>query len=141
MDVAEVRRRLRGAIESARREAGDRRGRSDAAARDYEAFLAERAVPTFQQLASALTSEGHPFKIFTPAGSVRLASDRSGEEFIELFLDTSQDPPQVSGRSSRGRGRRMIASERPVREGAAISDLTEDDVLTFLIAEIVPFLE
>jgi hypothetical protein len=141
MDVAEVRRRLRRAIEIARREAADRRGRSDTAARDYEVFLAERAVPTFQQFASALTSEGHPFKMFTPAGSVRLASERSHEEFIELFLDTSQDPPQVLGRSSRGRGRRMITSERPVREGAAISDLTEDDVLTYLVAEIVPFVE
>jgi hypothetical protein len=35
----------------------------------------------------------------------------------------------------------MITSERPVREGAAISDLTEDDVLTYLVAEIVPFVE
>lgn len=141
MDIADVRRRLRGAIEAARRDAADRRARVDLAERDYQAFLAERAVPVFHDFANALTAEGHPFKVFTPARSVKLAADRSGEDFIELELDTAQDPPQVTGRSSRGRGRRMVTSERPVRENAAIADLTEEDVLAFLLAEIVPFVE
>jgi hypothetical protein len=141
MDVAEVRRRLRGAIEAARREASERRARSDAAAREYEAFLSERAVPMFQQFAAALAGEGQPFKVFTPAASVRLASERSGEEFIELVLDTSQDPPQVIGRTTRGRGRRMVTSERPVRDGLPIGELSAEDVLAFLLAEIVPFVE
>jgi hypothetical protein len=139
MDIADVRRRLRGAIEAARRDAADRRARVDLAERDYQAFLAERAVPVFHDFANALTAEGHPFKVFTPARSVKLAADRSGEDFIELELDTVQDPPQVTGRSSRGRGRHMVTSERPVREHAAIADLTEEDVLGFLLSEIVHF--
>lgn len=141
MEITDVRRRLRGALEEARRDAADRRIKSDAAERDYDAFLTARAIPVFHDVANALTGEGHPFKVFTPARSVKLASGRSGEEFIELELDSAQDPPQVIGRSSRGRGRRMVTSERPIRPGAPIAELTEEDVLTFLIAEAVHLIE
>jgi hypothetical protein len=79
--------------------------------------------------------------VFTPAGSVRLASERSHEEYIELALDDSIDPPVVMGRTSRGRGRRMISSERPVRDRAAIADLTDEDVLSFLLHEITLFVD
>jgi hypothetical protein len=141
MDIADVRRRLRGAIDHARREAAERRARVDAAERDYEAFLRDRAIPVFHDFANALSGEGHPFKVSTPARSVRLEAARSREEFIELELDTEHDPPQVIGRSSRGRGRRMVTSERPVRSLAAINELTEEDVLAFLVSEIVPLVE
>lgn len=141
MDIADVRRRVRGAIERARREAAERRARVDVAARDYETFLTERAVPVFHDLANALSGEGLPFTVSTPARSVRLEAARSREDFIELELDADHDPPQVIGRSSRGRGRRMVTSERPVRPHASISDLTEEDVLAFLLSEIVPLVE
>lgn len=141
MEVSEVRRRLRAAVEDARREAVERRVRTDAASRAYEEFLGQRAVPLFHQFAAALTGEGHLFKVFTPAASVRLASERSHEEFIELALDEASDPPTVVGRTSRGRGRRMISSERPVRDGAAIADLTEEDVLAFLLTEITSLID
>jgi hypothetical protein len=141
MDISDVRRRLRGAIEAARREATERRERTGAAERDYETFLTDRAIPVFHDFANALSGEGHAFKVYTPARSVKLASARSSEEFIELELDTSQDPPQVIGRSSRGRGRRMVTSERPVRAAVAIVDLTEEDVLEYLVAEIGNFVE
>ncbi len=139
MDVPEVRRRLRGAIAGARAQSQERRERTDAAARDYEAFLTERAVPLFHTFANALVAEGFRFKVFTPAGSVRLASESGGEDFIELGLDTTADPPQVVGRTSRGRGRRQVASERPIRDGADVASLTEDDVMNFLVEEILPF--
>ena len=45
------------------------------------------------------------------------------------------------GRVSRGRGRRQVSSERPVREGVAVADLTDADVLDFVLAEIGPFVE
>jgi hypothetical protein len=141
MEVSEVRRRLRGAIEQARQQAAARRARVDAASRHYETFLTERAVPLFHTFANALSAEGHLFKVFTPAGSVRLASQKSQEDFIEVVLDTDADPPQALGRISRGRGRRSVSSERPIRRGTAVADLTEDDVLTFLLEEIVPFVE
>jgi hypothetical protein len=140
MDVPEVRRRVRGAIEKARQQAVERRSRSDAAARDYEEFLAKKAVPLFHQIASALVAEGHPFKIFSPAGSVRLASDRSPEDFVELVLDTDADPPQVIGRTSRGRGRRMITAESPIEEHTPIAALTEEQVLAFVLGELISLL-
>jgi hypothetical protein len=141
MEVSEVRRRLRAAVEGARLAAAERRTRVAGATRDYEEFLNQRAVPVFHQLATVLTGDGHLFKVFTPAGSVRLASERSHEEFIEIVLDEGTDFPTVIGRTSRGRGRRMVSAERPVRDGAAIADLTEEDVLTFLLQEITPFIE
>ena len=141
MEISEIRRRLRASIEAAKRDAQDRRGRSDRAAQAYELFLSERAVPLFQTVASALVAEGHRFKVFTPAGSVRLASESSGEDYIELALDTTADPPVVVGRISRGRGRRQIASEHAVQEDVPIENLTDEDVLAFLLRQLTPFLE
>ena len=141
MEIPEVRRRLRSAIEAARREAAARRERTDAAARAYDTFLEQHAVPAFQAIASALAGEGHRFKVFTPAGSVRLSAESAAENFIEISLDASQDPPQVMGRTNVGRGRRLLTSERPVREGTSVEHLTDDDVLEFLLAEIAPFVQ
>jgi hypothetical protein len=140
MEVSDVRRRLRGAIEAARRTAGARRERSDAAARDYEQLLAERAIPVFQTLGSALTAEGFRFKVFTPAGSVRLAAEGSND-FVELALDTSADPPAVLLHASRGRGRRQITSERSLVSGPAIANFSDEDVLAAVLDEITPLLE
>lgn len=138
-DTSEVRRRLRSAIEQARSNEAARRERSDAASRDYEQFLATIAIPITQQFANVLSGEGHHYHVATPAGSVRLTSAGSNEDYIEITLDTLSDPPEVVGRTSRGRGRRMISSERPVREQTAIAELNEEDVLAFLLCEIVPF--
>jgi len=140
VDIPDVRRRLRQALERAKHDAAARRALVDAAGRDYERFLTEVAEPVFRVFAGAIKAEGHPFHIATPAGSLRLESERSHEDFIELALDTT-DAPIVVGRVSRGRGRRMVTAERPVRDGAAVSDLTEEDVLAFLVREIVPFVE
>ena len=141
MEISEVRRRLRAAIEKARSEAVERRTRTDVAARDYDIFLSQRAAPVFHQLAVALNGEGHQFKVFTPASSIRLATERSPDEFIELSLDDSSDPPAVIGRTSRGRGRRSVSSERVLKDGTAIADLTDEDVLTFLLEEIPRLVE
>jgi hypothetical protein len=141
MDLPEVRRQVRAAIENARRDAAGQRERADAAARDYDAFLRDVAVPLFHQLASALVAEGHRFKVFTPAGSVSLASERSPEDHIELSLDTSADPPVIVGRTTFGRGRRSQTSERPVSQSVAISELTESQVLNFVLTELSPLLK
>jgi hypothetical protein len=141
MEPSDIRRELKRAIERARRDAADRRTANDAAARQYERFLGDVAAPFFRAFANVLKSEGLPFVVFTPAGSVRLASEKSGDDFVELALDTGRHPPVVVGRVSRTRGRRVIASERPVREGAEIADLTERDLLDFVLAEIAPFVE
>ncbi|MEO7273385.1 MAG: hypothetical protein ABIX28_02700 [Vicinamibacterales bacterium] len=141
MDTPEVRRRLRAVIEQAKSGAAARRERGDTAAREYEAFLRDRAVPTFHTFAAALVAEGLRFKVFTPAGSVRLASEGGGEDFIEIALDPALEPPRPVGHTSRGRGRRLVVTERAIRAGAATADLTEEDVLEFLVEEIAPFVE
>jgi hypothetical protein len=139
IETSELRRRLRSAIEQARANAAARRARASAAANDYEKFLSAIAVPVVQQFANVLSAEGHHFKVATPAGSVRLTSGATTEDYIEIVLDTAEDPPEVVGRTSRGRGRRMISTERAVRERTAVAELNEEDVLAFLLTEIVPF--
>ena len=52
MEVSEIRRQVRAAIESARREARERRVRTDRAALEYQDFLRDRAVPVFQTVAA-----------------------------------------------------------------------------------------
>jgi hypothetical protein len=139
MEISDVRRSLRQRIEQARRATAERRARADAAARVYEAFLTDVATPVFQMFANALRVEGYPFKLFTPAGGLRLMSDRSSDDFIELALDTTTDPPVVLARINRGRGSRLVTSERPIRPDAAIDEITDQDVLQFLLNEIEPF--
>jgi hypothetical protein len=139
MEVSEVRRRLRAAIDQARRDAAQRRERADTAHREYDQFLAQIAVPTFQTIANVLVAEGHRFMVNTPAGSVRLASERSGEDFIELALDAFQDPPVVVVRTNRGRGRRQISAERSVT--TPVASLTDGDVLQLVLDEIPPLVE
>lgn len=141
IETSELRRRLRSAIEQARSNAAARRARSDAAARDYEQFLSTIAIPVVQQFANVLSAEGHHFKVGTPADSVRLTSAAANDDYIEIALDATEDPPEVVGRTSRGRGRRMISEERPVRERTAVAELNEEDVLAFLLTEIVPLIE
>ncbi len=140
MEVSDVRRRLRGAIEVARRNAAARREGSDLAARDYDQLLADRAIPVFQTLGTALNAEGFRFKVFTPAGSVRLAAEGSND-FVELALDPSLDPPAVLLRRSRGRGRRQVSTERSIVAGPAIAAFSDEDVLTAVLDEITPLLE
>ena len=141
IEVSEIRKRLRQALERAKRASAERRVRTDAASQAYDRFLVQVATPVFRMFSAALRAEGYPFSVFTPAGGLRLMSERSSDDFIELFLDTDSDPPVASARVNRGRGRRLVTSERPVRENALIDQLTEEDVVQFLLAEIVPFVE
>src|SRR5512142_1046928 len=135
IEVSEIRKRLRHTIDQAKRAHAERRARTDAAASAYEAFVSEIATPVFRMFAAALKAEGYPFSVFTPAGGLRLMSERSSDDFIELFLDTAVDPPMVSARVNRGRGRHLVTTEQPVREGAAVDDLTDEDVTAFLLQQ------
>ena len=141
MEVSDVRRRIRSAIETARTRRAERRTRTDEAVRAYDQFLTAIAVPAFHIVAGALTGEGHRFNVITPAGTVRMSPERTAEDFVELSLDTDRDRPAVVLRSARGRGRRMIASERTLREDLPIAELAEDDVVAALIEETIPFIE
>jgi hypothetical protein len=139
MEISEIRKRVLQAIDQSRRVAAERRVRSDAATAAFERFLAELATPMFKQFAAVLKAEGYQFQVFTPAGGLRLASERSPEDFVELRLDVSGQSPVVLGYVNRGRGSRIVSSERPI--GVGVAELTEHDVLEFLIQEIQPFVE
>jgi hypothetical protein len=139
MEVSAVRQRVLQTIDRARRAAAERRTRADEASRTYDAWLDRIAIPLFRQVAAILKAEGHAYTVFTPGGSVRLMSDRSAEDYIELALDTTGDEPRVIGHTSRNRGRRVIEREQPV--GGAVSTLTDEDVLGFLLKELEPFVE
>lgn len=140
MEVSAVRQRLNETIERAKRAAAERRARNDVAAREYEPFLQQVAIPLFRQIASVLKAAGYAFGVFTPGGSVRLMSERNAEDFIEVSLDTTGERPALLGHSSRGRGRRVIESERPVG-GDSIADITEAELLEYLLHELEPFVE
>jgi hypothetical protein len=139
MESSTVRNRLNVIIDGAKRTSAERRARSDEAVRSYEHVL-KFSVPLFKQVAQALKVSGYLFTVFTPGGSVKLMSDRSAEDYLELSLDTSGDRPDVMGRVSRTRGRRVIESERPIAD-KPVGELTENDVLEFVLKEIVPFVE
>ena len=141
MEVSDVRKRVRETMEHARRRTSERRTRNDEATRDYEAFLERIAVPLFRQIGNVLRAEGSTFTVSTPGGGVRLASDRSGGDYLELRLDTEGPTPQVMIHSTRGRGRRVIDSETPIGTGAAIASLSEEDVLVSVLTELEPFVE
>jgi len=141
IEMGDVTKRVRQAIERARRDAGVRRKEADRATALYGEFLEGSAAQVFRQVAAVLRAEGYPFQVFTPAGSVRLASDRSGEDFVELELDTTRHPVALIGRTSYARGRRTMSHERVVHEGPDLDRLGPDDVLAFLLDEITPFVE
>lgn len=138
-EVADVRRRFRQRIQEARRQAEARRVEGDRAARDYEMFLRDTATPAFFTVASVLTAEGYPFKVYTPANSLRLSSTNSRDDYFELELDTEPSPPVVMGRVNRNRGGRLVTIERPIRPGAAVSELTQEDVVEFVLSEFDRF--
>lgn len=141
MEPSDVRRRLRAAIDEAKRHSTERRARIDAASRAWEDALPVTVAPAFHGLSQALAAEGHRFKVSTPNESVRLSVERSAEEFIELALDTTRETPAVMLRSTRGRGRRMVSSERVAVEGAGIAQLTQEAVVGLLLEELIPFIE
>jgi hypothetical protein len=140
-DVAQIRKRIQKAIEQARREAADRRARVHEAQKAYDEFLETRAIPAFRSVAVVLKSEGLAWEVMTPSGEVRLVPDRRRDESIALAFDATTDPPQPMVSITRGRGSRVLHSERPVKAGTpSPSALTDDDVVEMLVEELRPWL-
>jgi hypothetical protein len=141
LEAGEVRKRLRQTIESAKRDAAARRAALGDVQKAYDAFLEDKAVPVFRQVASALKAEGHVFQILTPAGTARLQSDRERDDFLEIVLDGGRKPPTAVGRVSRVQGSQLETAEQPIRDGAKVSDLSDEDVLNWVLRVILPFVE
>ena len=140
MEVSHVRNRLRIATEAARERAQRRRLQTAEAERGFDTLLGI-ATPLVHQLANALKVDGHAFTVFTPERSLRLASDRSRNDFIELTLDTDRDPPDVVARVCYTRGSRTVDEERRLKPGVPAEAVTEEDLLEFLLTALEPWLE
>lgn len=141
MDIALIRKSLLQAIETAKRDAVERRARSDEATKRFEKFLEETATPVFRAMASALRAEGLLFDVIAPSGGVRLVPERTREDGIELSLDATVDPPQPIVRVMRTRGSRVNQHERPVAGPLRLEGLTDEHVVTALLEELRPWLE
>jgi hypothetical protein len=140
IDSAYLRKRLKTSIEAARRATTTRRERAAAAAREYEQLLEGRAIPAFRAIANVLRAEGIPFEVMTPLDGVRLVADKNRDDTIELELDTSLDPPQPLLITVQARGSRILRTERLVKEGSPISEISEDDLVELLLDQIKPWL-
>ena len=141
MEVSQVRKRLKTAIDASRERASKRRERTADAQRVYETFLNDVAIPVARQLVNAMKAEGYSFTVSTPGNGLRLASDRAREDFIDVGLDTSGDQPEVIARVSQQRGSRTIDEEIPVKRGASPAEISDEDVCDFLIGALEPWLE
>jgi len=139
-DAGVVSKRVRFAIEQARRDSAERRGRVAEARTNYDTFLQKAAIPVFRMFASILKAENLPFEVMTPAGGVRLQSERNRDDAIEIELDTSADPPQPLVTITRVRGSRVIQSDRSIKGSNPLVQLTEDDVIEMLLEELRPWL-
>jgi hypothetical protein len=140
IEPGQLRSRLKSAMDAARRAAATRRERAAAASREYEQFLESRAIPAFRAMANVLRVEGIPFEVSTPSGGVRLVADKNRDDVIELELDMTLDPPQPLIITVQSRGSRVLRTERLVKEGSPISDISDDDVVELLLEQIKPWL-
>ncbi len=141
MEIAQVRKQVSDAIQAAKRTAAARRQLAHEAQDAYEHFLADVATPLVRQVANVLKAEGYAFLVHTPSGGLRLVSERSRDDHIEFALDTEASPPQVVALISRARGGRVVTDERAVKPGSAPSEISEQDLLAFVVDVLTPWVE
>lgn len=139
-ELTDLRRRVRQAIQDAKRKAADRRTARDEASKAWATAVAEVVEPEATVMAAALTGEGLPFRLETPRGTIRLVSERSADDYIEIVLDESdeREMPEVIGRSVIGRGRQSVTVNEEVL--GAPSDLAADRVAAFFLNAIGPWI-
>ena len=140
-EISEIQKRVRRTIDRSRRAAEARRARAVSETRAGEQALHRVVAPVFKAVAAALKGEGHLFRVSTPVDAVRMSAEGAGDNFIELVFDTTGDQAALRGRVSRLRGRNLVVEENVVSEGSALGNLSEEDVLEFLLGELGPFVE
>jgi hypothetical protein len=141
MEISHVRKRVRDSIEQAQKAAAARRVANQQASHAWEQLLDEVVTPMMQQVSQVLKSEGHAFGVITPAGSVRLTSERNADDYIDVTLDTAGPVPVVLARVNRTRGRERFNDEHILASGDAIPALSDERLLDFLTSTLGPFLE
>ena len=147
------------------REPERRREHVAAAETEGHAVLDGLVSPLCKKVAAVLAAEGHPFEVSTPVGAVRLSRRAAREEFVEIVLETSRNPPALVGRAAWVWGQRVrqVAEGRPGRRrrGQAarvweqrvrqeehiiaqhpdLAGLTAEQVLGYLLEAVAPLVE
>jgi hypothetical protein len=141
LELVQIRRRVQHRLADIKRAAAERRDRVAAAERAYEAFLAAVATPLVNTVAQSLSAEGYAYRVTTPGGAVRMASDRSSRTYVEIRLDTAGREPQIVAEIGRERGSRVFADERPVCQGVAIEAITDEQLLEELLSLMADLIE
>jgi hypothetical protein len=141
LELVQIRRRVQHRLADIKRAAAERRDRVAAAERAYEAFLAAVATPLVNAVAQSLSAEGYAYRVTTPGGAVRMASDRSSRTYVEIRLDTAGREPQIVAEIGRERGSRVFADERPVCQGVAIEAITDEQLLEELLSLMADLIE
>jgi hypothetical protein len=72
---------------------------------------------------------------------VRLASERSADDSIELALDTGGQAPVVVATVTRTRGRERITDEHILASGSDLASLSDERLLEFFTGVLGPFVE
>ena len=141
LETAEVRRQLTHRLAELRKGQAQRRSAVDAARAAFDTVLEREIAPTARQFAQALKAEGFPFSVQTPASMVRLVSDRSSDNVIDIVLELSGPQPAVLVRTSFSRGRRQLEDERTLAQGDAIAAIDGERVLRVLLDVVEPFVD
>jgi len=141
LETADVRRQLTHRLAELRKAQTQRRASADAARAAFEGVLEREIAPTMRQFAQALKAEGFLFSVQTPASTVRLVSDRSSDNVVDIVLELGGAQPAVVVRTAHSRGRRQIEDERTLAQGDAIASLDGERVLAVLLDVIEPFVE
>ena len=117
-----------------------RRERATAAAREYQQFLEERAIPAFRAIANVLRAKVSPSKSRRRSAAcaswpTRGATTPSNSNSIPASI--LREPLLITVQS---RGSRILRTERLVKEGSPISEISEDDLVELLLDQIKPWL-
>jgi hypothetical protein len=139
MDVAALRKRILRELDrpgAVKASAADRRATGDTARQQFARLLDTTIVPLLKQTADILKAEGSLCRLHTPSDMVKLAFERSPEDFVEIMLDTAT-PPHVIGRSSvRNKKSGTLVEDRIIGVGKEIDEINDEDVVGYLLPEL-----
>ena len=141
MDSGEIGRRIRRTLVDAKAKAVERREQTTVAGVEGQQVMRRIVIPVMKTIASVLSAESYRCSISTPNGSVRLSFDSPRDAYIEVVIDTANDPPALIGRTGRTRGSRVLSNEQVIVGHPAIGQLTEEDLVSFVQRELLLVIE
>lgn len=138
MDVAALRKRILRELDrpgAVKPSSADRRATGDTARQQFARLLDTTIVPLLKQTGDILKAEGALCQLHTPSDMVKLAFDRSPEDFVEIMLDTAM-PPHVIGRSSVRKKGGTLVEDRIIGVGKEVDEINDEDVVGYLLPEL-----